>query len=308
MRGQYRIYRDNKLLHSSDNVITAEGQKEILKFLSGSSNTIGDFMAFGIGEEPATVDDRKLDFEYYRDRVDLRQPVEQDSKILLRGIVEQEIAFTIHEIGLYLLDDVIDERAASTVITSFDALDDAEWLLWDGTEFLEEGFIFEGGRTGLESFQLDVPPSSSHSLIRNGVFGSFIDLQPDDQFALAYETLSGQADSLEVRFRVNENNYRAYSFTPSPGFNVERWERSDFTEVGNAPYDEFRSIEIVSTTSSNSSNIIFDGLRFDVISTNNGPVLVSRTVLDEPVEKRRTSELQLEYSIDILFSLNEEGS
>lgn len=308
MRGRYRIYQGEKLLQSSDNVITTEGQKEILKFLAGKTNTIGDFMAFGIGEEPATVEDKKLDFEYYRDRVDLREAIQQDSRILLRGIVAENIEFTIHEIGLYLFDDVIDESAASTIITTFNVNDDAEWFVFDGSEIIEDDISSTSTRGGRESFALDTPSNETYSLIRKGFFGNFADIQLDDQFALAYETLSGEADSLEVRFRVDENNYRSYTFTPSEGFNVERWEKADFSEVGQAPFNEFRSIEIVMTTGQQSCEIVFQGLRVDIIATNDGPLLVSRTVLDEPVEKRSSSELQLEYSIDILFGINEESS
>jgi len=307
MKGTYYVYSGDELIAVSENIITEQGQASVVQFLAGAQNSLGDYMAFGIGESTPEATDLRLDFEYHRVEVDLKQPQLAENKVVIRGTIPDEKAFELHEIGLFLDDDIIDELAPNALITSFDIRDEAEWLIWDGVDFLddEEDLEYLGGRTGPGSFQLDVPGNATWSLIRDGSFGSFAGMQNEDEFALAYETLSG-GGTLRVRFRFDDSNYREYVFTTQPGFNIQRWAKSQFTSVGSSEWDDMRSLEIVLEAGSGGGHVIFEGLRYDMVSPNERPELVSRSVLSSPISKRNTSELQIEYVVDVAFTLNEE--
>lgn len=304
MIGTYYIYDGDELVYTSQNIITTKGQAAILRFLAGERVSLGDYMVFGVGESTPTVSDTLLEFEYHRDVIDLKQSQLTESKIILRGTIPDQKEFSVYEIGVLLDEDTADTGVPSSLVTTFDGLDEGDWTLFDGTSYLVEGFEYAGGRTGTTSFQLDIPSSSTWSLIRDGGFGAFGDLRADDVFALAYETLSGSADNIEVRFRVDESNYRSYSFAPATGFNVHRWEKGNFVQVGDADWDSFDSLEVVVTSSGSGANVIFEGLRYDTPTSDEGETLVSRTVLPDPVNKRSTSELQIEYVLNIGFSVN----
>jgi hypothetical protein len=299
--GTYRFYDDNELVGEYPNIITEDGRGVVLQFLTGARNGFAEYMAFGIGESEPVVTDTALDFEYHRSQVDLKQAELLSQRIVFRGTVPDEKTFWIHEVGLYLDDDVIDDESPTTVITTFDSLDEAPWYMWDGTQFLEEGFSYAGGRTGYESFQLDVPANTDRSLILDAPFGQFGQLADDDQFAISYETLSG-GGTMTVRFRVDNNNYRQVVLPLGAGFNTERWTKADFIQTGIAGWDDFRSLEIIVAGTGAGANVIFEGLRYDVVTGNERPVLVSRALLPEPIHKKGTSELQVEYVMHIDFT------
>lgn len=301
MNGTYYIYEDGVKVAESRNLITDAGKEVILQFLAGDRNGMGEYMAFGIGEGVPAVTDLSLDFEYHRSEVDLKQPEFIASRLVFRATIPDQKTFEVHEIGLYLDDDTMDEENPNTVITTFDSRDEVDWEQFDGVTYTPASEV-PGGRTGTASFQLDVPASTTYSLVRNGVFGAFGGLAAGDEFAIAFETLTGAADTIEVRFRVDESNYRSYQFVPAAGFQTHRWKKSDFTEVGVAGWDDFTSLEIVVAAGASGADVIFEGLRFDNVTNNERPVLVSRTLLGTSIQKRGTAELQIEYILNVGFS------
>ena len=304
MNGTYYIYSGSELLAVSENVVTDEGREAILRFLAGERNSLADHMVFGIGETAALQTDILLDFEYHRDDVDLKQANQAESQLVIRGRIPDEKTFDIYEIGLMLDENTMDTEVPNNLITTFDSNDEATWRIYDGASFIEEGFEYVGGRTDGGGFHVDVPSNETRSLVRDGSFGSFENLPSDDEFALAYDVLSGSATTIEVRFRLDESNYRSYSFTPGTGFNVQRWKKSDFVQTGSAGWDEMESLEVVVTAGELGADVLFDGLRYDAVSGDERAVLVSRTVLTTPVPKRSTSEVQIEYVLNVAFSVN----
>lgn len=301
MNGTYHFYENGVKVAEARNLITDAGQAAILQYLAGERNNLGEYMAFGIGESVPTPGDLSLDFEYHRTEVDLKQPEPLASRLVFRGTIPDQKTFDIYEIGLYLDDDIMDEGNPNSVITTFDSRDEVDWQQYDGVDYVvaEE---YAGGRTGVASFRLNTPASETYTLIRLASPGSFADLQPDDEFAIAFETLNGAADTIEVRFHTDDNNYHAYTFAPGPGFQTHRWKKSDFTDVGTPAWSGLIRMEVVVTAGAGGADIIFEGLRYDNVTNNERPVMVSRALLDTPIQKRGTAELQIEYILNVAFS------
>jgi hypothetical protein len=285
---------------TAPNLITADGRRVILRFLASELRGMGEYMAFGIGSTAPTVDDKSLAFEYHRTDIDLKQPQFGQQRVVFRGTISDEQSFTVKEIGLYLDDDIIDEEITNTLITTFDPTDEVEWLVWNGSAYVQPD-IHEGSMSNGSSFRIAAPANAARDLVRNATFGQFGGLQPTDEFAIAYQTLAGQGQ-VSVRFRKDASNYREYVFQTESGSQVRRWQRSQFIEVGTAGWDEFTSMQIAVSAGASGVDIALDGLRFDAVSSNDRPVLVSRAVLPQAIEKRPTSELQVEYVMNINFA------
>ena len=293
MIGTYRFYSDGEFIGESQNIITTIGREAILRYLSGDDPDFAEHMVFGIGEVPATVDDKYLEFEYHRDGIDIKDHDVIEDKVIVRGSIPDEMTFFVYEVGLLVDNEISDLETPSHLITVFDTQDEAGWSGYDVDE--------DNGRTGIDSFTVTAPAGDTATLVRENSFGDFSELTGDDEFVFAYNALDNAPDSIDIKFMVDENNYRVYSFPGGSGFNAERWKRSDFTQVGTAPWEAFERMEIdVNAQGGSSSTVLFEGLRMDA-RTSAEERLVSRSVLDTPIQKKGNSELQIEYIIDVAF-------
>ena len=114
--------------------------------------------------------------------------------------------------------------------------------------------------------------------------------------------MSGTIDTITIRLSSSETTYREYSVSPSSlegDYAVSKWTTADFDLTGNADWTDFNSFQVFVE---GNGDVSIDGF-----SVRNEPpgvetVLVSRTVLPDPVEKDESQEMQIEYVID--FGVN----
>lgn len=275
-------------------MITELGKSAILVDLARGLS-FAEFMTFGIDNTAAAVTDERLGFEIYRAEVDLFDYDTVASQVKLRATIPTELHMDIYEVGLLINDDVVDDLSPSSIISYFDS---SEADIWSGYTSVDDSVT----RSGVDSFRLDVAASGSEILLGSSSPGQFADFAPDDTFALAYNSITGVPDSVEVKFLVDASNYRSYTFTPASGFNVERWTKSNFTETGIAGWDDFTSTEITVTAGGASTSVVFEGLRHDPAVSEEGEILVARYVDATPIEKKGTAEIQVEYTLDVAFN------
>jgi hypothetical protein len=270
-------------------MITDSGKEIFLRYLAQKVPGVAEYMVFGIGDASPAPEDEVMQFEYFRSPIDLVDY--EEGTLVFRATIPTMLDFDVYEVGLLVNDETgVDGISPQEIITSFDQADEAEW----------DGYTLGTGRTGLDSFQLEVPQSSTGTLTRLEPFGEFGDIPANDTFALAY-SCDNAPTQMEIRFVVSPGNYRYYTWTPSVGFNVERWRKADFSEEGTAPWDDFQSLEIIVTAGGSATTVTFDGLRLDS-SEEEQNVLVARDVLAEPIEKRGVREVQVEYRVNLSFN------
>jgi hypothetical protein len=297
MKGIYRIYSGDELIAEVPNIITTMGRAHFARVLIGEQTKAAEYMSFGIGSHPTvTAGIETLHFEYVRSNVELSDAVDSPptGQIVMRARIPDNRVLQIHEIGLVMRDSFSDDGFPSSLITTFDEGEEEVWTGYDLNS--------TDNRTGTSSMALSVNASQTKTITRTEPFGQFEDLANNDTFALAYNSVTGVPATIRIRFLVDASNYRQYQFTPSAGFNVRRWAKSDFTQTGTAPWDGFRTMEIAVIGGGAGSTVVFEGMRVDLAPSIERDFLVSYSKLFEPIRKEGLADLQIEYKIDLVFT------
>lgn len=274
-------------------MITTNGRERILGYLADTKNFFGEVMVFGMGETAPTIDDHVLEFEMFRSPITIKDYDLENSRIILGAAIPNDVVFETYEVGIAFDNGNTGEGPNLTAYMSFDDTDDGTW---------SGGTLEESGRMGPEGYSITVAANESGELVRTDTFIGFEEFNANDEFVLAYDVTDGVPDSIELRFREDASNYRGYSFTPSAGFNVERWKRSDFVETGDAGWDNFTSVEVIVTAGGSPTTVLMEGFRTDKIVAEDPEILVARTVLAEPLVKTEGEEVQFEYTLSMDFT------
>lgn len=274
-------------------MITTNGRERILGYLADTKNFFGEVMVFGMGETAPTIDDHVLEFEMFRSPITIKDYDLENSRIILGAAIPNDVVFETYEVGIAFDNGNTGEGPNLTAYMSFDDTDDGTW---------SGGTLEESGRMGPEGYSITVAANESEELVRTDTFIGFEEFNANDEFVLAYDVTDGVPDSIELRFREDASNYRGYSFTPSAGFNVERWKRSDFVETGDAGWDNFTSVEVIVTAGGSPTTVLMEGFRTDKIVAEDPEILVARTVLAEPLVKTEGEEVQFEYTLSMDFT------
>lgn len=267
------------------------GKERILRYLSGAVPNYAEFMVFGIGDAAEVATQRALSFEYFRSRVDLIDFDSANDLIVARAFIPDDLRFQIHEVGLLVEDSRIDSESVGRIITNFDTLLDPGWSGYTTTS--------SGIRVGTNAFTLAASPSQVNTMASTSTPGNFLNMMEDDRFVLAYNSVTNVPAFIRVRFHRDASNYREYEFVPSAGFNSHRWEKDDFVETGNAPWNEFRYMEVEIEAGGSATEVIFEAMR---LCTSCRGDLVTRQVLPSPVQKFGVAELQFEYKLELSFT------
>lgn len=263
-------------------MITTSGGPNILRNIVSGRGVAAD-MAFGIGSAPATLADSSLGFEIHRSTIDLFDS--DATSLLLRARIPDQKYFELHEIGLFDVGAGVDVESPSHIVTLFDESSDT----WTGYDFIET----TGIRSGTGAFRVNAAGTvDSVEQVLN------IDaMLPDDEFAIAYNRLSGSM-TFEVRFLQDGSNYLRRPVTVAAGFNVARWKLSDMLTVGSPDFAQSGQVHIVF---SGTGSVLLEGLRI-----NNPPgesdLLIARKVLTTPEQKSGSVEMQVEYKLNVGFA------
>lgn len=263
-------------------MITTVGQGEILERIV-SGQAIAQSVAFGIGSTSEDAGDERIEFEIHRSDVDL---IETDgSSVLVRARIPDQKYFEVHEIGLLGDSSGAGVETPSHVITLFDESADT----WTGFSAIET----DGIRSGTGAFRVD--DSDTLDSVETAI--NLASLQANDEFAIAYNRLSGTQD-FSVRFVQDGSNYYDLPVATAGGFNVHRFKLSDMATVGSPDLDGADKIQIVVT---GTGSTLFEGMRLD-----NQPIddslLIARKVLSPAIQKSGSVELQVEYNLGVTFA------
>jgi hypothetical protein len=297
MTGTYRFYQNGHLVRESQNLLTEEGRRAILRYLAGRGGSVGDSIALGTGITPATTADSRLTFEVDRVTIDVVSVLYNDSLIVFKGTIPQEIAYSIYEAGLFNMPSNPFGVENSRILVTFE----------DNLEEWSVGSIVNtNARVGVQSLRLQ--PSASGTLETSAsVVADLSNFTVDDNFTVAFTKASTNASSLILKFKdVNANQFAlTKSLTGLPlGYNVLSFRKGDFVITGAMDWANVVTISLAhSATAGGASDLYLDGVRIEDDDVVGGDyALLSRSVLSTPVIKTDASPMDIEYALELNFA------
>jgi hypothetical protein len=293
MNGVYRFYQHGKLIATQKNLITTEGRRLILRYLSGTSPSLGGAIGLGVSAKAATVSDVRLGFEVFRVPVTVRNSDYASGRVLFKGTIEQDAAFTMYESCLWSTFDNTRANADSEILTNFDP-EIEEWTnaTTDATQ----------SRTSVDSIKVSATANATTST-RTEVDMDLSGYSTEDIFRLAFHKADNNIASITLVFEnvLAGGNFKLTKTVSSlpTGYNVLTFRKGDFVATGAISWDGIDSMGLDVTAGGTAGSVILDGLRVEDTDTiNQDHIMVSRTVLTTPLVKTDVAPMDVEYSLE----------
>lgn len=292
--GTYKFYQDERLLGKCSNLLTTEGKKMILRYLSQQTRQVAQAIAVGTGTTAANIADDSLLFEFARANIDVVSPDFTNNKVIFKATLPIGIQGNINEVGLWSQsDNVFSGNYGSRLLLSFDA----------DTEAWSTGiFTSDITRIGGDSLRISALTSATSTTALDGSAIDVLGFNPTDKLKLAYINNDSNCSSIELRFKTDGSNYFKYTITnPTSGYHVYTFSKSTAVLTGTPSWDSIANVEIVVIAKSSGATAVdFDGLRAeDTQSLNPDYVLVSHAILGSPLYKNPAKQMDIEYSWDV---------
>jgi hypothetical protein len=290
MQGTYRFYQDGQLVAQQKNLITTEGEKAILRYMAGHSGAIARSLAVGTGQAAPTVGDTKLAFEVARAGISVVSPDYVAQSLVFKATLPQNSEFAIWEIGALT---VAETEVMGKMLLTFDS----ETEVWSSGAFQADT-----SRIGADALRINAAASATTTSVLSDLFMDTSDYLDSDRLSLAYIPQDANLNALKIRLKTDDTNYFEHAMSAlTAGYKIETWAKSDMTITGTPVWDSITAVDLVVTAKAGgATNVDFDGLRIDhLLIPNNDYALVSRTVLGAPVIKTSTSQMDIEYTLDV---------
>jgi hypothetical protein len=333
--GVYKVYLDGKCVAEKSNSITKAGRSIILKSIMGLIPTVGGEIGVGISSTPNSklnadgstnnegfITDTSLGFALSSAPVKLSflDNGDQYDAMVFKGTIGDFLGsgetYKIYELGLFPAIFSTPPEV-SRLAPLFSGVQTDQWK--EGTtdissrtfsasspnscyitlaEAAANGYSFRIGNNALFVAGGDTINSSipGVNLIKN--------FSGDDKVVIAYSKKTGTSPSLTIKFHNNENSYYQKTFSSSDlnstyGF-LSVTIDSLIAGAVNAPVIDAVSYVTLTATS---SNVVVDGIRFNDDEQEDVTFgMVSRAVLDTPIEKIPSEVLEIEYYLSFGFN------
>lgn len=275
-------------------MITVNGRTFIKRYLAGQSGTLVGAIGVGIGNQAASVNDARMQFEFARVPVAVTDYDFANDQLIFKGTLDEEVEGVIHEVGLWTAEvNAAAGNQESRLITTFDS----ETEDWD-----IETFDTANTRIGIDSLKHTPAASGTAASILTGITLDLGDFTSLDAIVMAFYVANANTANCKVRFRTDAANY--YEFTvsaPTSGYKFVSFAKGTATVVGTPDWSNINEIEIRTTASaSGSASVQYDGLRIediDSIAPEYG--LIARTVLATPISKAEGVVRDVEYALPV---------
>lgn len=281
MRGVYTFTQNGRVVGKSSNLITDEGKRLILRYLSGQVQSLGGAIGVGVASNAAMPTDSILGLEVYRSIVDVRNSDLELNRVIFKGTLEQAAECTIYEAGLWSTsENSLSGEFSSRQLLSFE-LDIEEW-----SSGVSSSDYNRQGESGL-----DIPAGSTSLEVDMDLSG----YTADDIIKLGY--YSEEMADIELQFSdtINSTSMSATYSATDVGYNVAEFRIGDF--FGPVARDAINLVTI-----STSQDITLDVMRVEDTDTPNQEyTLVSRSVLSAPIVKTGISQMDVEYALEFDF-------
>jgi hypothetical protein len=297
-------------------MITKFGKRFLTDYIAGNSTFNTKDIALGIGTTAASVNDTRLEFEFYRLPVSLGSINIEDDGVggfnyfaIYKTTIPQDVSGVISEIGLYPGQRKSINSYDSKFITSFennytwvDSLNNSPQLKPNNTT---EPFL---SKIGEHMVQFDVASSTSKEYTNSIVDLDLSGYSVNDSLTLSYKKRDTNLTNIRVKFYSSDTQYYYADFTPlsGTGDKIQSVLMSTiFSNTSVVAPDPANITKIgveVTAGSGGATTVYFDGLRIndeDTFDPTYG--LISRSILTTPLQKPSGRPVDIEYKLQLEF-------
>lgn len=292
MKGIYRFYQNGELVGVSENLITTEGKRLILRYLAGQASDLGGAIGLGVGAAAATVTDSRLTFEVERAIVTLKNADYNNNLVIFKTTIPQESVFKIYEACLWSTASPVNTESSSRLISTFE-LDVESW-----TNMTVDSTI---ARTSADSGRVDAGANltTNSRLVVDSDLSAY---SGSDSFLLAFNKVNANITDLSLVFENDTGGSfkLTKSITALPvGYNVLAFNKGEFVATGTIAWNAITKYGIDVKAGATGGYVILDGLRVEDLDTVSlEHIMVSRSVLASPLTKTTIAPMDIEYALE----------
>lgn len=294
------------------NMITRFGKRYFTNMVAGNVTSLGKDVAIGIGSTSASIDDTRLDFEWYRLPVSYGSTDIQTVNgvttysVIYKTTLPQNIAGTISEIGLYPSSRVSINEYDSKFISDF-----TDNLTW--TDELNQNPNIESNtdtttysKIGNSVLKMVAGTNDPTEYTNSESVLNLSGYSTADSISLAYYKYDANLLSIKLRLYTSDSDYYEYTITPLSGTGYKL--QSDISlstvllnPVGSPNLSSISKIGfLITPTSGNATAVGMDGFRINDEDTFDPEFgIISRSILSTPIIKLAGRQIDLEYKLDL---------
>ena len=320
IKGTYTFYQNGVEVASSDNILTKFGKRFLTNYLAGVTSFNSKNIVIGIGDKDATVNDNRLDFEFYSSPVDISSPnIETDPitgittySVIYKTSLPNDVVGVIKEVGLFPAQSSTKTDYSDRYISSFENA-----LPWTDSSGNNPTLVISPTpRLGSYLFQITSPSVTSPSTYSTKEYSFNTDFNLSgysiyDSLTLAFRQADTNLDYIYLRFYSTATDYfEARILGESSILSPNKIKSLMLSDVFNSSYKSgtpdstsinkilvgVKSKTIAGTTT------YMDGLKInDEDSFDPTYGLISRSVLSNAISKFSGSQMDIEYKIGLTF-------
>lgn len=313
-------------------MITKFGKRFLTNYLAGNVSFDNKDLALGIGSTTpdANGNDTRLEFEFYRvpatfGSIDIQTnetgspivardgitPIPAYSSIyyvIYKATIPQDISGVISEIGLYPGSRTSINNFDSKFITSFE-----NNLLWlngitsPSIKYNSTSPLFVS-KIGESMVQFDVAVSTAKEYKADISMLDISGYSNNDSLTIAYKKADANVSKIRVKLYSSDTQYCYVDFTPTAGTGdkIQSIPLSTlFSNVSATSPDLTKITQIgveVTASSGGATTVYFDGIRINDEDTFDPTFgMISRSVLDSPLQKASGRQVDIEYKLKLGF-------
>lgn len=320
IKGTYTFYQNGVEVASSHNLLTKFGKRFLTNYLAGVTSFNSKNIVIGIGDKDATVNDNRLDFEFYSSPVDISSPnIETDPitgittySVIYKTSLPNDVVGVIKEVGLFPAQSSTKTDYSDRYISSFENA-----LPWTDSSGNNPTLVISPTpRLGSYLFQITSPSVTSPSTYSTKEYSFNTDFNLSgysiyDSLTLAFRQADTNLDYIYLRFYSTATDYfEARILGESSILSPNKIKSLILSDVFNSSYKSgtpdstsinkilvgVKSKTIAGTTT------YMDGLKInDEDSFDPTYGLISRSVLSNAISKFSGSQMDIEYKIGLTF-------
>lgn len=323
IKGTYVFYQDGVEVAKSNNILTKFGKRFLTNYLAGVVSFSSKNIVIGIGDNDATVNDNKLDFEFYSSPVDISSPnIQTDPitgittySIIYKTSLPNDVVGVIKEVGLFPAQSSTKTDYSDRYISSFENA-----LPWTDSSGNNPILVSSPKpRLGSYLFEVTAPPVVSPNTYSTKEYWFNTDFNLSgysiyDSLTLAFRQADTNLDYVYLRFYSGVSDYfeiriAGDSSITSPQ-KPDKIKNKTLSELFSSSYKlgspdstSINKILVgVKSKTISGTTVYMDGLKIndeDTFDPTYG--LISRSVLTDAITKYSGSQMDIEYRIGLSF-------
>ena len=293
-------------------MITRFGKRYFTNMIAGNITSLGKDVAIGIGTSAASIDDTRLDFEWYRLPVSYGSTDIQTVNgvttytVIYKTTLPQNIAGTISEIGLYPSSRISINESDSKFISDF--TDNLTWTdeVGQNPDFEINTATTTYSKIGDSVLKMVAGVNDPTEYTNSESVLNLSGYSTADSITISYYKYDANLSSIKLRLYTTNSDYYQYTITPLSGTGHKLQPDIPLSSVLISPVGtpNLASIAkigfLITPTTGNATAVGMDGFRINDEDTFDPQFgIISRSVLSSPIIKLAGRQIDLEYKLDL---------